>query len=426
MNTGLLTDRYELTMLDSFVKSGKVNDAAVFEAFTRRLPTGRRYGVFGGLGRLLPLIEDFQFAGDDLRWIREEGIVSKETYDYLADFRFRGDIVAYMEGDLFFPYSPVLTVKGTLGECVLLETLILSVLNFDSAIATTAARMVSSAAGRPIIEMGSRRVNEDAAVAAARAAYIAGFASTSNLMAGKMHRIPTTGTAAHAFTLAHDSEPEAFEKQVEAHGVGTTLLVDTYDIEQGIRNAIEVAGTSLGAIRIDSGDLVAEATKARSLLDELGAFGTRIVVTSDLDEYVLKDLQDAPINGYGVGTKLVASQPMGMVYKLVQINGRPVQKKSKDKVSIGGEKLAFRLFSREGKIIDEVFTKPGGSGRLLPEGGRLLQHKVMTNGRNNLHASAFDLRFVHEGVKETLPLGEQKVWVGDFGPYITTHPYEEG
>lgn len=415
----LMTDRYELTMLQSFIESGRVNDEAVFEVFTRRLPAGRRFGVFAGLGRLLPMVKDFEFVGADLQWLRENEVINRETWEYLSDFKFTGQIDAYAEGDIFFPQSPVLTVRGTLGECILLETLILSVLNFDSAIATTAARMHMSAKGRPIIEMGSRRVNEDAAVAAARAAYIAGFASTSNLLAGKRFGIPTTGTAAHAFTLAHEDELTAFKAQVKAHGKSTTLLVDTYDIEQGIRNAVAAAGTSLGAIRIDSGDLAAEAEKARHLLDTLGAFGTRIVVTSDLDELIMKDLHDAPINGYGVGTRLVASAPMGFVYKLVEINGRPVAKKAKDKVSIGGRKYAFRIMDNNHKIVDEVFVT---DIKNAPENGVMLQDFDVLN--QAVPTTLEQVRANHAKFRSELPQGEQKVWNGDFGPYITAHAHE--
>lgn len=416
----LMTDRYELTMLSSFIESGRVNDEAVFEVFTRRLPAGRRFGVFAGLGRLLPMIEQFEFVGSDLQWLRETEVINRETWEYLSDFKFRGQIDAYAEGDLFFPQSPVLTVRGTVGECILLETLILSVLNFDSAIATTASRMVMSAKGKPIIEMGSRRVNEDAAVAAARAAYIAGFASTSNLLAGKRFGIPTVGTAAHAFTLAHEDELTAFEAQVRSQGSTTSLLVDTYDIEQGIRNAVKAAGTSLGAIRIDSGDLAAEAEKARHLLDSLGAFGTRILVTSDLDELIMKDLAEAPINGYGVGTRLVASQPMGFVYKLVEINGRPVQKKSKDKVSVGGRKYAFRILDSDHKIVDEVLVRDLNDA---PEGATMLQDFDVANIA--VKPTLEQIRDDHKKWLGELPIGEQKVWNGDFGPYITAHLYED-
>lgn len=357
----LLTDQYELTMLGSFIADGTARNPAVFEAFARRLPAGRRYGIVAGIGRLLPLIEAFRFDTDEVDWLLAEGVISAATADYLSDFRFTGDIDGLREGDPYFPNTPVLTVRGTLGECVLLETLILSVLNFDSAIASAAARMVAAAGDRPLIEMGSRRVHEQAAVAAARAAYVAGFAYTSNLAAKRIHGIPTTGTAAHAFTLAHDSEIEAFRSQIRTHGAQTTLLVDTYDIEQGIRNAVqaasEVGAPGPGAIRIDSGDLADEARKARILLDSLGATDTRITVTSDLDEYEITRLSDAPVDGYGAGTRVATGSghpTAGFVYKLVAIGTdadprapmRPVAKKASGKASVGGRKWVWRVYDK--------------------------------------------------------------------------------
>ena len=251
----LLTDQYELTMVSAALKDGTASRRCVFEVFARRLPLGRRYGVVAGPGRLVELVRGLRFRTEEIDFLRTAKIVDAETASWLAEYRFTGDIDGYAEGELFFPGSPIMTVSGGFAECVVLETLILSVLNHDSAIAAAAARMVTAARGRPIIEMGSRRTHEDAAVAAARAAYLAGFASTSNLAAGARYGIPTTGTSAHAFTLLHDDESAAFASQVAALGKNTTLLVDTYDIAQGIRNAITVAGPDLRAVRIDSGDL---------------------------------------------------------------------------------------------------------------------------------------------------------------------------
>src|SRR4051795_1530480 len=201
-----MTDQYELTMISAALKDGTADRGCVFEVFARRLPTGRRYGVVAGPGRLMELIRDFRFTDEDVDFLRRAQIVDSGTADWLAGYRFTGDIDGYAEGELFFPGSPIMTVSGTFAECVLLETLILSVLNHDCAIAAAAARMVTAARGRPIIEMGSRRTHEEAAVAAARAAYLAGFASTSNLEAARRYGVPTTGTAAHAFTLLHDDE----------------------------------------------------------------------------------------------------------------------------------------------------------------------------------------------------------------------------
>src|ERR1700712_1634790 len=255
MTSALLTDRYELTMIDAALRDGRALRPSVFELFARRLPTGRRYGVVAGTGRLLELLQEFHFGAAELAWLKRESVVHPDTLDWLESYRFSGDIRGYAEGELYFPGSPLLVVEGTFAEAVILETLALSVFNYDSAVASAAARMVSAAEGRPLAEMGSRRTGERSAVAAARAAYIAGFGATSNLEAGRSWGIPTMGTAAHAFTLLFDDEEEAFRAQVDAMGVGTTLLVDTYDIEQGVATAVRVAGPSLGAVRIDSGDL---------------------------------------------------------------------------------------------------------------------------------------------------------------------------
>jgi nicotinate phosphoribosyltransferase len=359
-DTALLTDHYELTMVQAALQSGAAHRRCVFEVFARSLPGRRRYGVVAGLGRLVDDLPKFRYDADTLEFLAATGVIDRATCEWLSTYRFTGSIDAYAEGEAYFPGSPVLVVEGTFAECVVLETLILSVLNHDSAIATAAARMVCAAGDRPCIEMGSRRTHEWAAVASARAAYIAGFTATSNLAAGKKWGVPTTGTAAHSFTLAHDGEEEAFATQVKALGAGTTLLVDTYDVEQGIRRAVEVAGPELGAIRLDSGDLLPLAHRARQLLDELGATKTRIVVTSDLDENSIARLNAAPVDGYGVGTSLVTGSGVptaGFVYKLVarqtDDGWLPVQKKSTGKGSTGGRKWAARRHDARGEAIEE-------------------------------------------------------------------------
>jgi nicotinate phosphoribosyltransferase len=373
--TALLTDRYELTMVAAALTDGTADRDCVFELFARRLPHGRRYGVVAGTGRLLEALPHFRFGDDELAALRAQGLTDERLLDWLADFRFTGDIDGYPEGDFYFPASPVLTVRAPFAQGVLLETLALSMLNHDSAIASAAARMVSAACDRPCIEMGARRTHEDAAVASARAAYLVGFASTSNLEAGRRYGVPTTGTSAHAFTLLHDDERAAFEAQVRVLGKGTTLLVDTYDVERGIRTAVEVAGPELGAIRLDSGDLAVQAERARKLLDELGATNTRIIVTSDLDEYAIAGLVAAPVDGYGVGTSLVTGSgapTVGMVYKLVERDGVPVAKKSEGKRSVGGRKHAVRRHGPDGTAIAEVVThepvepRPGDRNLVVP------------------------------------------------------------
>ncbi|MEV7230257.1 nicotinate phosphoribosyltransferase [Polymorphospora sp. NPDC051019] len=377
----LLTDQYELTMVNAALKDGTADRRCVFEVFTRRLPTGRRYGVVAGTGRLVEMLRDFRFADDDLAYLRRAGIVDADTAKWLADYRFTGDIDGYPEGELFFPGSPILTVSGTFAECVVLETLVLSVLNHDCAIAAASARMVTAARGRAVIEMGARRTHEQAAVAAARAAYLAGFAYTSNLAAGQRYGIPTAGTAAHAFTLLHDDEPAAFASQVAALGKNTTLLVDTYDIAQGIRNAIAVAGPDLLAVRIDSGDLSVLAQHSRELLDSLGATETKIIVSGDLDEYAIAALAAEPVDMYGAGTSVVTGSgapTAGLVYKLVEVDGRPVVKRSENKATVGGRKVAVRRHKPTGTATEEIVVSQG-----VPDhkpNDRLLQTSYVISG----------------------------------------------
>jgi nicotinate phosphoribosyltransferase len=361
-STALLTDRYELTMLQATLRDGTADRHSVFELFARRLSGGRRYGVVAGVGRALDALADFRFGDDELAWLRDEDVVDADTLQWLADYRFSGSIWGYPDGEVYFPQSPVMVVEGTFAECVVLETLLLSVLNHDSAIATAASRMVTAAAGRPCIEMGSRRTHEASAVAAARAAYVAGFSATSNLEAGRTYGIPTTGTSAHSFTLLHDTEQQAFEAQIASLGPGTTLLVDTYDIPEAIRTAVGLAGAELGGVRLDSGDLVSLAHTVRKQLDDLGATSTRITVTSDLDEHAIAALAVAPVDGYGVGTSLVTGSGVptsGFVYKLVSRAGDDgemvsVAKKSQDKVSVGGRKHAVRRLDASGRAQAEV------------------------------------------------------------------------
>ncbi len=367
MSTALLTDRYELTMIDAALRDGTAGRPCVFELFARRLPGGRRFGVVAGTGRLLQELRDFRFGDDELRFLRDHAVVSPETVAYLESYRFTGSIRGYREGELYFPGSPILTIEGTFAEAVVLETLALSILNHDSAVATAAARMSIAAGDRPLAEMGSRRAGERSAVAAARAAHIAGFGATSNLEAGRAWGIPTMGTAAHSFTLLHDTEELAFRSQIDALGVETTLLIDTYDIREGVATAIRVAGTGLGGVRIDSGDLPTVAAAVRTQLDELGATGTKITVTSDLDEFAIAALAASPVDSYGVGTSVVTgsgSPTAGMVYKLVARQDAAggwvaVAKASADKGSKGGRKAAFRTLSR-GTATSELIAVSDG------------------------------------------------------------------
>ena len=405
----LFTDQYELTMLQAALADGTAGRRATFEVFARRLPHGRRYGVVAGIGRLLDLLPTFLFTDPALAQL--ESILDSRTLEHLAGWSFDGDIDGYPEGELYFPGSPVLTVSGSFSSSVLLETVVLSILNHDSAIAAAAARMVSAAAGRSLIEMGGRRTHEEAAVAAARAAYLGGFGSTSNLEAGRRFGIPTSGTAAHAFTLLHDSERAAFDAQLAALGPGTTLLVDTYDITRGIESAVAAAGPGLGAIRIDSGDLGVLARAAREQLDRLGNPHTRIVLSGDLDEFAIAALRAEPVDGYGVGTCLVTGSgapTAGMVYKLVEVDRRPVAKRSEHKASIGGAKSALRRHRDTGTATEEVVflrndpPEPHQGDRALPipmirGGRRVADLPDLSAGRDRLRDALVSLPW--EGLK---------------------------
>lgn len=382
---GLLTDKYELTMLAAALRDGTAHRVCTFELFARRLPEGRRYGVIVGTDRFLEALAGFRF--DDVALASLAEFLDPETLGYLREFRFGGDIDGYLEGELYFPGSPVLSVRGSFAECVVLETLALSIFNHDTAIASAAARMVGAAAGRPLIEMGSRRTHEQAAVAAARAAYLAGFAGTSNLEAHRRFRVPVLGTSAHAFTLLYSGadgpdELAAFRAQVDALGPDTTLLVDTYDVTIGVANAVAAAGPQLGAVRIDSGELGVLAHQVRNQLDQLGATATRIVVSGDLDEFAIAGLRAAPVDSYGVGTALVTGSgapTAGFVYKLVEVDGLPVQKRSTNKSSRGGSKEALRLARPTGTIVEEV-VHPAGRPPRVEDPYRVLTVPLVRGG----------------------------------------------
>ena len=379
--TALLTDHYELTMLQAALRSGAASRRAVFEVFARQLPHGRRYGVVAGTGRLLDALERFRFGPDELSFLRDNRIVDETTLRFLSSYRFSGNIWGYAEGDVYFPGSPILVVEGTFAESVLLETVVLSILNHDCAVAAAASRMVTAAggsgpSGRPLIEMGSRRTHERAAVAAARAAYIAGFASTSNLEARFAYGVPSGGTSAHAFTLVHDSEGDAFTAQLSSLGPDTTLLVDTFNVEQAVRAAVAAAGPSLGAAR------------------------TRIILTGDLDEYSIAGLAVAPVDGYGVGTSLVTGSgapTAALVYKLVARSDapladgeaaapgalRPVAKRSVGKPGRGGRKWAVRERSAAGEAVTERIwlAPPVEHGPAKPgPADRVLLHELVRDG----------------------------------------------
>ena len=390
-SVALKTDHYEITMVASALQSGIAERRAVFEAFARRLPAGRAYGVMAGADRIIDAIERFRFDEETVDHLVGAGVVSApDVVEWLRSYRFSGDVTGYPDGELFFPYSPVLTVEGGFAECVVLETVVLSIINHDCPVASAAARVRDVADGRLLIEGGSRRTDPDAAVAAARAAHIGGFDTTSNLEAGRRYGIPTGGTTAHAFVLAHSDEHTAFRAQRDALGTGSTYLVDTFDVLEGIRRAVEVVGRDIGAVRIDSGNLLAASIRARALLDLLDAKNCRIVASGDLDEFRVAELEDAaaPIDAYLVGTSLVTGSghpTASVVYKLVAIADgagagaplRAVGKLSPGKTTVGGRKQVHRTVDADGYWKAEVLSPAGGTG---PAGGHDPQVVLMAGG----------------------------------------------
>jgi nicotinate phosphoribosyltransferase len=429
--TGLLTDHYELTMVRAALRSGAASRRAVFEMFGRHLPGGRRYGVVAGTGRFLRALQEYRFSPGDIEYLSRAGVIDEATAGFLGSYRFTGSIWGYGEGDCYFPGSPILVVDGTFAEAVVLETLALSIFNHDCAVASAAARMVAAAGQRPIIEMGSRRTHELAAVAAARAAYLTGFEATSNLRAGLDYGVPTTGTAAHAFTLVHDNERQAFAVQLGALGTRTTLLVDTYDVAEAVRAAVDLAGHELGAVRIDSGDFVEVTRAVRAQLDALGATGTKIIVTGDLDEYSIASLRSCPVDGFGVGTALVTGSgapTAALVYKLVARDGpggelSPVAKHSVGKPTIGGRKWAMRALDAQGRATAEVVsTGPPGREAAERNGrwplGRELLRPLVTDGEIVDDEPLAAARDRHRQAISELPPGALRLSAGD--PAIPT------
>lgn len=422
-STAFLVDKYEITMLQAALESGAAYERGTFELFARSLPTGRRYGVVGGMARAVDAVRNFIFTEDQLAYLAQDPVIKESTIEYLRAYRFTGTVRGYREGDLYFPHSPVLTVEGTFGDSVLLETVLLSILNYDSAVASAASRMSMATRGRfPLIEMGSRRTHEAAAVAAARVAYIAGFNATSNMEAGLKYGVPTTGTSAHAFTLLHAEETDAFRAQIAALGISTTLLVDTYDIAQGIRNAVAVAkefgAAGPGAIRIDSGDLHDEPANARVLLDQLGAHETKIVVSSDIDEFSIDELIDrnTPVDGVGAGTRVVtgSGHPTAkMVFKLVEREAPdgsmlPVAKKSASKNSIGGRKIAYRTVENN-TFTGEYYNINGE----VPAGAMPLQVTYLHDGETVFEDTIEEARERHYASLAMLADEAKTVSAGD-------------
>lgn len=356
----LKTDLYQIAMMAGYFHEGIANRVVTCEAFARKLPSHRRFLVMVGTEEIREALSSMRFLEEDVEFLHTIPSINKcmtsAFEDWLLKFRFTGDMWAMAEGEIVFPGEPLVRITAPLPEAQLAETIILSILNHDVKIASKAARIVLAARGIPVVEFGTRRTHHESALRAARAAYLTGFAGTSNVEAGKLFGIPVMGTVAHMWTMVHNSEEEAFNKWANIWN-NPTFLIDTYDIAQGAKRAAEIKNAAM--VRIDSGDLASGSWLVRHILDEKGS-KAKIMVSGDLDEYSIYDLvkSGAPINSFGVGTKLVTpddSHSLGIVYKAVydETSDRPLLKTSGGKTTMPGRKQVF-LDQREGGWIHLV------------------------------------------------------------------------
>jgi nicotinate phosphoribosyltransferase len=402
----LLVDLYELTMAAAYFEHG-IDCRATFELFVRQLPPQRSYLVAAGIDSALEYLESLRFTGDDIRFLR--GLppfqtVSSAFFDYLKTFRFTGEVRAIPEGSLVFAEEPILQVTAPVLEAQVVETYLLSVINFETMIASKAARVVSAARGRGVLEFGTRRAHgPEAGVRAARAAYIGGCIATSNVLAGYRHGIPLAGTAAHSWTQVFPTERESFEALLDTFPERAILLIDTYDSVVGAETAAGL-GRKIPGVRLDSGDLLEKSRQVRAILDQRGQTTARIVASGDLNEYKIEELlaRGAPIDLFGVGTDLATSRDvpaLSVVYKLVETerDGRTEFKTkfSDQKVHWPGRKQVFR-FSRAGQYHHDLIAR---AGEEYPEGTPLLE-PVMRDGRRV--APALPLSEVRAGTLENL------------------------
>jgi nicotinate phosphoribosyltransferase len=359
--SGTYTDQYQLAMGQVYFSKGEAEDIAVFDYFFRKLPFKGGFAVFAGLETLLDLLEDLRFTEKDLDFLKSQNF-SSGYLSYLKDFRFRGKIYSFKEGDLVFPGEPVVRVEASIIEAQIIETLLLNILNFQTLIATKAARMAIEAKGKTLIDFGLRRAQSFGGYHASRAAVIGGFEATSNTRAGRDFGFPVSGTMAHSFIQSYEHELEAFRDFAEAHPDNTILLVDTYNtLKSGLPNAIQVGkemesrGHKLKGIRLDSGDLAYLARRSKQMLDDAGLHYVKISVSNQLDEHLIKSLldQEAPIDIFGVGTSLVTGKPdaaLDGVYKLSYFKDTPRIKLSEtiSKVTLPHQKQVYRLLDEAG------------------------------------------------------------------------------
>ena len=383
ISMSLFTDLYELTMAQAYWQSG-VTGEACFSMFARRLPTNRGYLVFAGLEDMLDALKGLRFGEGDIASLRSMGLFDEGFLEYLAGLRFTGSARAMPEATVFFANEPVLEVTAPVIEAQVVETLLLNLFNTHTMLATKAARVVEAAEGRTVVDFAARRTQGvDAAIKLARAAYIGGFAGTSNVLAARRYGIPAVGTMAHSFITSFDSELEAFDAYAASFPDNSTFLVDTYDTVAGVRNAVVVAkrmrerGHELNAIRLDSGDLLSLSLEARAVLDAAGMQNVQVLASGGLDEFQIDDLigAGAAIDGFGVGTNVGTSADypwLDCVYKMVEYDGKPTMKLSEDKETLVGPKQVFREVDSDGMYAGDTVgcadeTAPDDMGTLLTD-----------------------------------------------------------
>ena len=412
-DSSLTTDLYELNMVQAYLDRGE-NKEAVFEFFVRRLPATRGFMLAAGLDDALSYLEALQFSKADIDWLKSTGRFRDNMLEYLSTFRFTGDVHAMPEGSVCFPNEPLLRVTAPLPQAQLVETRLINILNFQTLIASKAARMVLAAPGKVLADFGLRTAHgAEAGLYSARASYIAGFAGAANVLAGERYGIPIVGTMAHSFVQIHDDEMQAFENFARARPDGVILLIDTYDTEAGARKVVELAprlaadGIAIRGVRIDSGDLAASARKVRAILDEGGLTSAIILISGGVDETVLQTMvaSQAPIDGYGIGVSLATSidaPAFDCAYKLQEYNGQPKRKLSEGKQTWPGRKQVWRSFDAEGRMSGDILSIDGDK-----QPGEPLIVPVMRAGKRIGSAPTLDQireRSVHDLARLPLPL----------------------
>lgn len=386
-SSALLTDLYQLTMLQAYVEH-QMEEPAVFEFFVRTLPPQRAFLIAAGLEQALSYLEGLRVEPDELEWLAKDGRFSGELLRYLEGLRFTGDVHAMPEGAVFFPNEPILRVTAPLPEAQLVESRLINLLQFQTLIASKAVRSVLAAPGKLLVDFGMRRAHgAEAALLAARASYLAGFSGTSNVLAGRVFGIPLYGTVAHSFIEAHDDESEAFIRFAKSQRRNVALLLDTYDTEAAAKQVVALAprlkaeGITLNAVRLDSGDLAAHANAVRRILDAGGLREVQIFASGGLDEYALRELLEAgaPIDGFGVGTRMGVSADapsLDCAYKLQEYAGRPRLKRSEGKATLPGRKQVYRTYGADGRMAFDTLTLEED-----PQAGQALLAPVMRAGR---------------------------------------------